>query len=339
MEHSLIISYHDRIIFTSDSHWLHPLFELDDFLSKNPYTTSDLFLRDKIAGKAAACMIVRLGIRKCHIELISERAIPVFKKAGVECTYDTVVEQIECRTEYLITDDMSVDEAWLFLRKRAGRVEGLPVMVENLTVTAESQIVLDNLNLRLAAGEQLLVYGSNGSGKTTLLKAMLGLVRPSSGIVRVGEWTVGSREWMVNRQNTAYVHQENIKNTFPVSAGEVVSIGLAGTRMSSSEIAYKVELSMRRTGCFNLFKRSYHSLSGGEKQRVSLARCLCQSAKVLLLDEPTSFLDREGKDDLRILLNELCINEAPTIIMVSHDPVWTEQLSWEKKELKGGRLC
>ena len=339
MEHSLIISYHDSVIFTSDSHWLHPLFEFDDFLSKNSYTTSELFLRDKIAGKAAACMIVRLGIRKCHIELISERAIPVFEKAGVECTYGTVVEQIECRTEYLITDDMSVDDAWLFLRKRAGMVEGLSVIVENLTVMAESKIVLDNLNLQLTAGEQLLIYGSNGTGKTTLLKAMLGLIKHSSGTVRVGEWTVGSREWTTNRMNTAYVHQENIKNSFPVSAGEVVSIGLAGARMSSSEIAYKVELSMRRTGCFNLFKRSYHSLSGGEKQRVSLARCLCQSAKVLLLDEPTSFLDREGKDDLLVLLNELCINEAPTIIMVSHDPAWTEQLSWEKKELKGGCLC
>jgi ABC-type cobalamin/Fe3+-siderophores transport systems, ATPase components len=335
----LIISYHDSVIFTSDSRWLHPLFELDDFLSKNIYKASDLFLRDKIAGKAAACMIVRLGIRRCHIELISKRAIPVFEKAGVECTYDMVVEQIECRTEYLITDDMSVDDAWLFLRKRAGRVEGLPVVVENLIVRAESKIVIDNLNLTMAAGEQLLIYGSNGAGKTTLLKAMLGLVNPASGNVRVGEWTVGSREWMMNRQNTAYVHQENIKNTFPVSAGEVVSIGLAGTRMSSSEIAYKVELSMRRTGCFNLYRRSYHSLSGGEKQRVSLARCLCQSAKVLLLDEPTSFLDREGKDDLLVLLNELCINEAPTIIIVSHDPAWTEQFSWEKKELKGGRLC
>ena len=339
MEHSLIISYQDIVIFASDSHWLHPLFEFDDFLSRNSYKTSELFLRDKIAGKAAACMIVRLGIRKCHIELISERAIPIFEKAGVECTYDTVVEQIECRTEYLITNDMSVDDAWLFLRKRAGRVEGLPVEIENLTIEAESKKVLDNLNLKLPAGEQLLIFGSNGAGKTTLLKAMLGLVKPTSGTVRVGEWTVGSREWTSNRVNTAYVHQENIKNTFPVSAGEVVSIGLAGAKMSSSEITYKVELAMRRTGCFNLFERSYHSLSGGEKQRVSLARCLCQSAKVLLLDEPTSFLDRYGKDDLLAMLNELCINEAPTIIIVSHDPAWTEQFSWEKKELKGGRLC
>jgi zinc transport system ATP-binding protein len=340
VERSLIIRYQDSIIFTSDSHWLHPLFEFNDFLSGKDIPAQDLFLYDKIAGKAAACMIVCLGIKKCHIELISERAVPVFEKAGITYTFDKIVEHIDCRTEYLITDDMSVDDVWLFLRKRAGRVEGLPVRMENVTVATESSaIVFDDLNLELPAGEQLLIYGSNGAGKTTLLKTILGLTRPLKGIVKVGDFCVGSREWEHNRMNTAYVHQENIKNTFPVSAGEVVSIGLAGSKTSSSEAACKVELAMRRTGCFNLFKRSYHSLSGGEKQRVSLARCLCQSAGVLLLDEPTSFLDQEGKEDLLVLLQELCYNEAPTIITVSHDPVWTERLSWEKKELKGGRLC
>ena len=339
MEHSLIINSHDDIIFTSDSHWLYPLFELDDFLAKRKIPASDIFLRDKIAGKAAACMIVHLGIKKCHIELLSDRAVSIFEKAGVCFTYDKIVDQIYCSTETLITDDMSVDDAWLFLRKRAGKVEGQSVLMNDVTVLVDSKVVIENLNLELAAGEQLLIYGSNGSGKTTLLKTILGLVKPSSGVVKVGDLVVGSREWMLDRMNTAYVYQENIKNTFPVSAGEVVSIGLAGKKISSSEIAYKVEIAMRRTGCFNLLKRSYHSLSGGEKQRVSLARCLCQSAKILLLDEPTSFLDQEGKDDLQILLRELCYNEAPTIIIVSHDPVWVEHLSWNKKEMKGGRLC
>lgn len=300
---------------------------------------SDLYLQDKIAGKAAACMIAYLGIRKCHIELISQRAVPVFEKAGIVYTYDRMVEQIECRTEFLITDDMTVEEAWLFLRKRAGRVEGLPVAIEQLKVAIESKIILKDLNLKLAAGEQLLIHGANGVGKTTLLKAMLGIVPAIAGQVKIGDWRVGSRAWKRNRMNTAYVYQENIKSTFPVSAGEVAAIGLAGNRLSSAEIAYEVELAMRRTGCFDLFKRSYHSLSGGEKQRVSLARCLCQHAKVLLLDEPTSFLDKEGKDDLFDLLQELCHREAPTIIMVSHDPAWTERLSWKKKELKGGCLC
>ena len=338
MVHSLIVKHKDDIFFTSDSHWLYPLFELSDFMSKNEIPASELFLQDKIAGKAAACIIVYLGIKTCHIELLSKRAIPIFKKAGVSITYDKVVDNIFCSTEALITDNTSIDDAWLFLRKRAGRVEGLSVKIEDVKVMVDSKIVLDELNLNLSAGEQLLIYGSNGTGKSTLLKTILGLIKPVNGIVKVGDLHVGSREWMENRMNTAYVYQENIKNTFPVSSGEVVSIGLAGRKMSSSEIAYKVEIAMRRTGCFNLLKRSYHSLSGGEKQRVSIARCLCQNAKVLLLDEPTSFLDREGKADFRELLQELCYNEAPTIIMVSHDPVCATHHAWDKKELKGGRL-
>jgi zinc transport system ATP-binding protein len=326
-------------LFTSDSHWLHPLFELHDFLQEKQIPAAALFLRDKIAGKAAACMIVRLGITKCHIEVISRRALPVFEKSGVEYSYDKLVEQIDCRTEYLIGDDMSVEDAWLFLRRRAGRVEGLPVVMEDVSVDAGTCAVLKNLNLTLAAGEQLVIHGANGAGKTTLLKCLLGLVTPVGGTVRIGDFRVGTKEWRRNRVHTAYVHQENIKNTFPVSAGEVVSIGLAGSRLPASEVSYHVEIAMRRTGCFSLLRRSYHALSGGEKQRVSLARCLCQHAKVLLFDEPTSFLDREGKDELTVLLRELCYNEAPTILMVSHDMAWIEHLSWNRKELKGGRLC
>ncbi|MDR2680248.1 MAG: DUF1893 domain-containing protein [Tannerella sp.] len=339
MEHSLIITCRNNVVFTSDAHWLHPLFELYDFLRKKQLPAGELFLHDKIAGKAAACMIVYLGIKKCRIELISKRAMPVFERAGVEYSYDRAVEHIDCRTEYLIDDDMSVEDAWLFLRKRAGRVEGLPVQLEDVSVAVDSRTVLNGLNLTLSAGEQMVIHGANGAGKTTLLKCMLGLVTPVSGVVRIGDFRVGTKEWVRNRVHTAYVHQENIKNTFPVSAGEVVSIGLAGCRMPASEIEYHVEIAMRRTGCFNLLRRSYHSLSGGEKQRVSLARCLCQHAKVLLFDEPTSFLDVEGKGDLHVLLRELCYNEAPTILMVSHDMAWIEQLAWNRKELKGGRLC
>lgn len=339
MEHSLIIRYQDQVIFTSDSHWLHPLFELADFLTEQQIPAAELFLQDKIAGKAAACMMAYLGIRKCHIELMSERAVPVFKKAGIAYTYDRMVEQIECRTEFLITDEMTVDAVWLFLRKRAGRVEGLPVKIEKLTVAVESKTILCDLQLELAAGEQLLIHGANGVGKTTLLKTMLGLLPFKDGFIKIGDFCVGSRAWERNRMNTAYVYQENIKNTFPVSAGEVVAIGLAGRKRSSADIAYEVELAMRRTGCFHLLKRSFHSLSGGEKQRVSLARCLCQHARVLLLDEPTSFLDSEGKDDLFDLLQELGHREAPTMLMVSHDPAWIARLLWPKKELKGGCLC
>ena len=335
----MIISYRGHTVFTSDSRWLHPLFELHDFLQREQLPAPELFLRDKIAGKAAACMMAYMGIRQCHVELVSRRALPVFEKAGISCSYERITEQIDCCTEELIDGDMPLEDVWLLLRKRAGRVEGLTVCMEDVTAAVDGRVVLRELNLTLAAGEQLVIHGANGAGKTTLLKCLLGLVTPASGVIRIGDLRVVTKAWRQNRVHTAYVHQENIKNTFPVSAGEVASIGLAGRRMTASEVRCRVEIAMRRTGCFDLRKRSYHTLSGGEKQRVSLARCLCQHAKVLLFDEPTSFLDSAGKDGLAVLLGELCRSEAPTMLMVSHDMAWINRLAWARRELKGGRLC
>jgi zinc transport system ATP-binding protein len=339
VEHSLIVSQEDKIVFTSDKHWLHPLFELEDFIAKEKIDPITLFLRDKIAGKAAACLIVRHGIKSCHIELLSERAIPVFRQHHINFTYDHLVEHIQCRTEDLITDRMSIDEAWLFLRKRAGRVQGLAVKIDKLSVNRGDKEIVKCLDLEVGRGEQLIIHGANGSGKTTLLKTILGLVKPVNGSIQIGDTIVGSAEWKKNRSLTGYVHQENIKNSFPISAGEVVEIGLSAKKFTSQELDYRVEIAMRRTGCFHLLNHSFHELSGGEKQRVSLARCLCQNAQVLLLDEPTSFLDSEGKEELLILLKELSQNEAPTILLVSHDFQWIERLEWIKRELKGGQLC
>ena len=339
MEHSLIINLNGQTVFTSDQHWLYPLFELEDFLKQSRIGVNDLFLTDKIAGKAAACLIVYFGFKRCHIELLSERAIQVFKANGIEFTYDNLVEHIQCRTEDLITDKMSIADSYLFLRKRAGRIQGLSVKLENISVRIDEKLVIDHLELELGRGEQLIVYGANGAGKTTFLRAMLGFIPLENGTIKIGDYYVGSNLWKQNRSIIGYVHQETIKNNFPISAGEVVQIGLGKSRISKTETEYRVEVAMRRTGSFHLFKQTYQTLSGGEKQRVSLARCLCQNASVILLDEPTSFLDQQGKEDLLLLLYELSRNEAPTMVLVSHERQWIEKLNWSCKELKGGKLC
>lgn len=338
MEHSLIIHHKNQVVFTSNEHWLYPLFELEDFMKKQAFPPEELYLHDKIAGKAAAALIVRLGIRKCYIELLSERAIPIFEKHGVAFEYNKKVEHIQCRTEDLISSQMSIEDIYLFLRKRAGRVQGLALKVDHLTVDLDHKNILENLNLEVNRGEQLIISGANGAGKTTLLRAILGYIPIVSGTVQLGNMTVGSREWKNNRSMIGYVHQEAVKNNFPISAGEVAAIGLSGRRLRKKESDYRVELAMRRTGCFQLFNQSYHSLSGGEKQRVSLSRCLLQNARILLFDEPTSFLDSKGKAELLTLLQELSRTEAPTILLVSHETSWLEQLDWPCKELREGKL-
>jgi len=338
MDVSLKAIKNNKTIFTSTSHWLLPLFELEEYLQDNDIHGKDLFLYDKIAGKAAAALIVKLGIKNCHIELLSQRAEPIFKKYGVNYTFGTRVEKISCKTEELISDNMSIEEIHTFLRKRAGLVHGLPVQADNISVYLEAEPVLQDVTFSIDAGEQVLIRGQNGAGKTTLLKTILGLHRPTEGTVRIGPYLVGSPAWNRNRKITGYVHQEGVKTGFPISGGEVVALGLAATRIKQAEQEYQVEIAMRRTGCFHLKNRRYATLSGGEKQRIALARCLCQKAQVILLDEPTSFLDAAAKDSLLDILQDLGSREIPTMILVSHEDSWSDQLDWRTLQIEDGRM-
>jgi ABC-type Mn2+/Zn2+ transport system ATPase subunit len=339
VEKSLIITLQGTEIFSSSSKWLYPLFEFEDFLTAKRYNPEELLLTDKIAGKAAAFLIVRLGIKKAHIHLISEGALSVFNRFGIQITYDQMVPRIVCKTEEIVKDSDNVDTVWQMLRRRAGRVNGLAIDVKNIRVDVEGRTVLENLSLIVGKGDHIFIKGANGAGKTTLLKAILGLEKLQSGSIKIGDFEVGTPEWNKNRMVTGYVHQEMVKNTFPITAAEVVSIGMATSKSASEEITHRVEIAMRRTGCFHLASRSYHQLSGGEKQRVNIARCLCQQSKVLLFDEPTSFLDQTAKSDLFELLTGLWENEAPTAIIVSHDNTWIDRFGCKVYELKDGVIC
>jgi ABC-type multidrug transport system fused ATPase/permease subunit len=227
VEHSLVLFYKDQCIFENDEHWLYPLFALEDFLKGKNFNQEELFLKDKIAGKAAASLMVKFGISNCYIELLSERAIPVFERNKVKYTYGTLVDHIQCRTEDLIIDSMTIDETYTFLRKRAGRVKGVQLKIDNLKVEYSGKSILNGLDLELSRGEQLIVQGDNGSGKTTLLKSILGLITPLDGTITIGDGNVGNLEWKRNRIQTGYLPQDSVKNNFPISAAEVVAIGLS----------------------------------------------------------------------------------------------------------------
>ena len=149
---------------------------------------------------------------------------------------------------------------------------------------------------------------------------------------------MGSKEWRKNRDVVAYVHQEDSKSGMPITAGEVVAMGLAGKKNLKKEREHRVEIAMKRMNCFPLIKKNYNTLSGGEKQKVSIARCLCQEARILLLDEPTTFLDPETKKELTAIIADLLNGEAPTIVIVSHDEQWINEIPFKVFELKNGRL-
>jgi ABC-type Mn2+/Zn2+ transport system ATPase subunit len=338
-DYSLVVAHLNQTVFTNGGKWLHPLFELGDFLEKNKYPLEELQLTDKIAGKAAAFLIVRLCISQVHIKLISEGALAVFKRFGRQVSYDILVPVIQCKTEQLISVDDEPEAVWQMLRRRAGRVSGVELQIADLHVEHGSNKILNGLDLVVKKGEHLIVKGPNGAGKTTLLKAILGLTPITKGSVSVNGFLVGSAQWEKQRSIIGYVNQKQVKSNFPVSAYEVAEIGLSARNFSRSEIRHRTEIAMRRTGCFHLSDRLYHTLSGGEQQRVSIARGMCQQAQLLLFDEPTSFLDASAKDDLKQVLIELWSNEAPTIVIVSHDEQWLQQFNWPVLELQNGKLC
>lgn len=117
--HTLEVFIEEEAVFTSSEHWLHPLFDLEDFIKANKPDVSSLSLHDSVQGRAAASLTVRMGITKVKSNLLSTLALEVYKKAGVSVIYDSLVPRIACKTEELITDSMTEDEIYEMLRQRA----------------------------------------------------------------------------------------------------------------------------------------------------------------------------------------------------------------------------
>jgi len=111
----------DKEVFASTGKWLHPLFELEEFLGTAPYSPETLRLEDKIVGKAAALLQVRLGIRRVDAGVLSDLGRAVFERYAVSFSAARIVERIECRTETLLAEIEDPEEAYRLLKARAGR--------------------------------------------------------------------------------------------------------------------------------------------------------------------------------------------------------------------------
>ena len=331
---SLEVSQNGLTVFQSGGKWLYPLFELERTLWKDSLNRETLLLHDKIAGRAAAALICRMGIVRCHIDLVSRLALETFETYGVACTYTQVVDKIQCHTEEIIHSTMSLDEMYRILRKRAKLIQGIDIDISGLEAGYPGKTVLKDFNLSLSSGEQLVLTGDNGAGKTTLIKTIIGALP-----VRKGSIVLGKSGEQETKPKIGYVTQSVMNTPFPIAADEVVAMGLIGESIHGEELRYQIEIAMRRTGCFHLYGKNFYKLSGGERQRVSLARCLCQKAGLILMDEPTSFLDAESKEDLKEVLGHIINHQMPTVLLVSHDHDWTGQLGWPVRRLEKGRLC
>lgn len=194
--------------------------------------------------------------------------------------------------------------------------------LKNIGFKYDEKQVLKDINLAVNAGEILGILGPNGSGKSTLLKVMDGVLSPEGGEIEVNGKSYQSLKRNALAREVAMVAQEQ-HFRFSFSCIEVVLMGrfphlkrLQFEDQNDLKIAMEA---LRATHAQEFAERSIHDLSGGEKQRVLIARALAQEPRVVLLDEPTSFLDLKFKREVFKLVSSLSREKGLGVAIVSHD--------------------
>lgn len=182
-------------------------------------------------------------------------------------------------------------------------------------------LALTDITFAIGEAELVALIGPNGSGKTTLLKIILGFLRPSSGTVALYNQPLSSFAPKELAKQIAYVSQQPV-SSFPLTVFELVALGRyphSSRFGSSSADLLAVEAALNHTDAKHLGARNFTTLSGGEQQKVLIARALAQTARILLLDEPTLHLDLYYQLQILAALKRLCVEQRVTVITVLHD--------------------
>lgn len=194
------------------------------------------------------------------------------------------------------------------------------VEIEKLTVKYGDSVAISDLSIKIEEGIYLAILGPNGSGKSTLLKSILGLVQPTSGNIKI----LGMPIDKVNPKLIGYVPQlKTLDKSFPALAIELVLSGLSKNWAfrSSRNDKIKALKILEQLNSIEIAYRHLSELSGGQLQKVYLARSLVRNPKILLLDEPATGVDFVCETNFNSILSEYAEQNKITILMVTHD--WT----------------
>lgn len=196
------------------------------------------------------------------------------------------------------------------------------IAAENLCVRYRQSLALENISFAIEPGDYVGIVGPNGSGKTTLIKAMLGLLELESGSIEImGKPVAGFHQW----QKIGYLPQATTINnkSFPASVAEVVSTGLLGTKSFPRSLSgrdwQQVAAILERLDIGHLHGEQIGNLSGGQSQRVLLARAMVATPAILILDEPTAALDPETREQFYTMISRLNREQGTTILLITHD--------------------
>ena len=191
------------------------------------------------------------------------------------------------------------------------------VEINNVTFTYNGETAVENVNLEILQGDFMAIIGPNGGGKTTLLKLILGLLKPDTGDIRISGQSPQKASASIG-----YVPQDvNINRSFPITAMDVVLMGKLTPKKrwarKTSSNRQEALAALERLEMASLAEKKIGELSGGQCQRVFIARALVTQPQLLLLDEPTASIDTKGQAEFFEILKD--INQDVTIAVVSHD--------------------
>ena len=210
------------------------------------------------------------------------------------------------------------------------------IQVEALCFTyPDGTQALDQVSLQVAASEQVALVGPNGSGKSTLLLHLNGLLRTSTGEIRVAGLPVTDDNLGQMRASVGLVFQNPDDQLFSPLVYEDVAFGPLHMGLPESEVRARVEQALAAVGMVGFEKRISHHLSVGEKKRVALATVLSMKPKILILDEPSAGLDPRGRRNLIDLLQTL---DQQTMLISTHDMRLAYELCSRTIVLDQGRV-
>lgn len=186
------------------------------------------------------------------------------------------------------------------------------IRAENLSVGYSNNIVAGKLSIEINQSDFVAILGPNGSGKTTLLKTLVGALPPVDGTIRR------------NFENFSYLPQEtDVEKYFPIDVEDVILMGLFKKTgilfKKSKEVREKIEDTLKILELSDKRKTPFGHLSGGEKQKVLLGRCIVSDPEIVFLDEPTSALDIKAKKELMETVAEIVKKLEIAVIVVTHD--------------------
>lgn len=216
------------------------------------------------------------------------------------------------------------------------------IEIKNLKFGYNENQILKNVNLSLGEGDFAVISGKNGSGKSTLIKLILGELKKDEGTIKL--FGIDMEDFK-NFDKIGYVPQVNeaIKVAFPVSAREYVGLNLYKefsifntiTKKSKS----KIEDTFSTLKIKDLIDRPFNKLSGGQAQRVMIARALVNNPDILILDEPTVGIDQKSKENFLDLLVHLNTHHNISILMITHEMEILGDYVDKVFKLKDGAIC